>query len=263
MKGDIKRTLMVLSGKGGVGKSTVSANLALAFVMKGYSVGLLDADIHGPSIPKILGISHGALVPSEEGGIEPVLIPPKLKVVSIAFLLPSEDTPVIWRGPMKYNAIKQFIEEVRWGDLDYLVVDLPPGTGDEPLSVAQIIGKVDAAVIVSTPQDVALLSVKKSIRFAEQLKIPVAGIIENMSGFVCPHCGKETPIFKVGGAEKAAKELGVPFLGRVPFDPKIVEFGDEGKPFLLSAENSPSARAFEEIVEKIEEFVGKEKEEVK
>ncbi|MBC7115348.1 MAG: hypothetical protein PWR13_1223 [Archaeoglobi archaeon] len=256
MKGNIRHSLMVLSGKGGVGKSTVSANLALAFGMKGYSVGLLDADIHGPSIPKMLGISHGALVPSDDG-IEPVLIPPKLKVVSIAFLLPSEDTPVIWRGPMKYNMLKQFIEDVRWGDLDYLVVDLPPGTGDEPLSVAQLIGKVSGAIIVSTPQDVALLSVKKSIRFARELKIPIIGIIENMSGFICPHCGKETPLFKVGGAEKAAKEFGIPFLGRVPLDPKISECGDEGKPFILSTEDSPSVKAFEAIVERIEEEMKK------
>jgi Mrp family chromosome partitioning ATPase len=254
MKDDIKHTLMILSGKGGVGKSTVSVNLALGFAMRGYSVGLLDADIHSPSIPKMLGISHGVLAPSGDG-IEPVFIPPRLKVVSIGFFLPSEDTPVIWRGPIKYNAIKQFIEDVRWGDLEYLIVDLPPGTGDEPLSVAQIIGKVDGAIIVSTPQDVALLSVKKSVRFAEQLKIPVVGIIENMSGFVCPHCGRETPLFKVGGAEKAAKELKIPFLGRVPLDSRIVECGDEGKPSILSAENYSSTRALEEIVEKIEEFV--------
>jgi len=256
MKGNIKHSLMVLSGKGGVGKSTVSATLALAFGMKGYSVGLLDADIHGPTIPKMLGISHRILATSENG-IEPVFIPPRLKVVSIAFLLPSDDTPVIWRGPMKYSMLKQFIEDVRWGDLNYLIVDLPPGTGDEPLSVAQIIGKVSGAIIVSTPQDVALLSVKKSIRFAKELKIPIIGIIENMSGFICPHCGKETPLFKIGGAERAAKEIGIPFLGRVPLDPRITECGDEGEPFILSADESPSVKAFEAIVERIEEEMKK------
>lgn len=252
----IKYKLIVMSGKGGVGKSTVVANLALALVGQGREVGLLDCDLHGPSIPKLLGIENEKLQPTSSG-IAPVLLPPRLKVISMAFFLSSKDSPVIWRGPLKMKAIKQFLEEVEWGNLDYLIIDLPPGTGDEPLSIAQLIPTCDGALIVTTPQDVALLSVRKSIAFARALKMPIVGVIENMSGFVCPHCGKNIDIFKSGGGLKASLDLNIPFLGKIPIDPMIVETGDSGKPFALEYRDSQSAKAFEQIMRKIEEFVKK------
>jgi len=248
--GKIKHKIFVLSGKGGVGKSTVSANIALALIQKGYSVGLMDCDIHGPSIPKILGIEDKRPI-STEKGIEPVLVSPKLKVMSMAFLLQDKDSPVIWRGPLKMAAIKQFISDFNWGDLDYLIVDLPPGTGDEPLSIAQIIPKSDGAVVVTTPQDVALLSVRKSINFVKQMNAPVIGIIENMSGFTCPHCKKTIDIFKKDGGIKTSKDFNVPFLGKIPLDPKIVESGDSGKSFMVKDSKSNTVKAFEAITEKI------------
>lgn len=254
----VKHKILVLSGKGGVGKSTVAANLALSFSMNGSEVGLLDVDIHGPDIPKMLGIEDERLIGSD-GGIIPVLYPPHLKVMSMAFLLSDRDSPVIWRGPLKMKAIEQFITEVNWGELDYLIMDLPPGTGDEPLSIAHLIPDADGAVIVTTPQDVALLDSRKAVNFVRTINLPIIGIIENMSGFRCPHCGEEIQLFKEGGGEKAAKELGVPFLGRVPLDPRIVETGDSGKPFVLDFGKSESAKAFKKIVDKIEESVRKNK----
>ena len=255
--GKVKHKIMVMSGKGGVGKTTVAANLAFALAMRGLDVGLMDADIHGPDIPKILGIEEQRPEVSEEAGkMRPILVTPRLKAMSIGFLLPDTDSPIIWRGPMKMNAIRQFLSDVEWGELDYLVVDLPPGTGDEPLSVAQLLKNVDGAIIVTTPQDLALLDSRKAVNFAGVLKVPVVGIIENMSGFVCPHCGKETRIFKYGGGERAAAELGVPFLGRVPLDSKMVEAADSGTPFVLQREAEATAReAFEQIVEKVRAFV--------
>lgn len=251
---DVKHKLVVMSGKGGVGKSTVAANLALSLSLKGKSVGLLDCDIHGPSIPKLLGIEKTAPEASKEG-IHPIVIPPRLKVMSMAFLLPSTDSPVIWRGPIKMKILKDFLGQVKWGNLDYLIFDLPPGTGDEPLSIGQLIPDCDGALIVTTPQDVALLSVRKSITFARTLGMPVLGIIENMSGFVCPHCSQKVDIFGSGGGEKAAAELNLPFLGKIPLDAKIVESGDSGKPFVLFQKNNPSADIFAEIVDRIEELV--------
>ncbi|MFX0195040.1 MAG: P-loop NTPase [Candidatus Hodarchaeota archaeon] len=250
----IKYKIMVMSGKGGVGKSTVAANLSFALQLRGHSVGLLDVDIHGPNIPKMLGVEEGQLS-AFGGGIFPVNIPPNLKVVSMAFLLQNRDTPVIWRGPIKMGVIEQFLGDVIWGDLDYICADLPPGTGDEPLSIAQLIPGVTGVIIVTTPQDVALLDSRKAVNFAKELHIPVIGIVENMSGLACPHCGKKIDLFKVGGGEKAAKELGVPFLGRIPIDPAIVLSGDAGKPFLLEDPNSEAAKAFNQIVENIETFV--------
>jgi len=246
----IKHKIIVTSGKGGVGKSTVSVNIAMALAMRGYEVGLMDADIHGPNVPKMLHIEDAVLHGDEEG-ILPIIVPPHLKVMSMAFLVHDSDNPIIWRGPMKIGALRQFIADVRWGDLDFLIIDLPPGTGDEPLTVAQLIPDADGAVVVTTPQDVALLNSRKSVGFSRQLKIPVLGIVENMSGLICPHCGKEIDLFKVGGGEKAAKELNVPFLGRVPLDPKVVESGDDGMPVILSNSDSPAAEAFNRIVEKI------------
>ena len=208
----IKHKIFVLSGKGGVGKSTVSAHIAFALVEKGYKVGLMDCDIHGPSIPKILGVEDKKPI-STTNGIEPVSVFTDLKVMSMAFLLQDKDSPVIWRGPLKMAAIKQFISDFNWGDLDYLIVDLPPGTGDEPLSIAQLIPNSDGAVIVTTPQDVALVSVRKSINFVKQMNAPVIGIVENMSGFTCPHCKKTIDIFKKDGGVKTSKDFNIPFLG--------------------------------------------------
>ncbi len=249
----IKHRISILSGKGGVGKSTVAANLALKLSVNNKKVGLLDVDLHGPNIPKMLGVESEKL-----GGdgktINPVVLSSGLKVVSMGFLLENKDTPVIWRGPMKMKAIQQFLGDVEWGDLDYLIIDLPPGTGDEPLSIAQLIPK-SSAIIVTTPQDVSLLDSRKAVSFAKKLNMDVMGIIENMSGLTCPYCGKKIDLFKIGGGENAAKDLKIPFLGRIPIDPRIVETGDSGKPFVMSYSDSESAKAFSEIVKKIEEGV--------
>ena len=254
--GKIKNKIVVLSGKGGVGKSTVSANLAFALSEKGNTVGLMDCDIHGPSIPKILGVEDKKPISSSDG-INPVLVSPKLKVMSMGFLIQDADSPVIWRGPLKMAAIKQFIGDFNWGNLDYLIVDLPPGTGDEPLSIAQLIPDSTGAVIVTTPQDVALVSVRKSINFVKKMNMPVIGIIENMSGFKCPHCHEEMNIFGSGGGQKAADDFKVPFLGKIPIDPEIVTTGDSGESFLVKNASSEAGKSFTLIVNKIEEIVNK------
>lgn len=246
----IKHKIVVMSGKGGVGKSTVTVNLATALAMRGYEVGILDADIHGPNIPKMLNIEHEDVM-SDEDGLMPVLVPPHMKVMSMAFLLQDPDTPVVWRGPIKMGALRQFVAEVKWGDLDFLVVDLPPGTGDEPLTIAQLLEDADGAIIVTTPQDVALLDSRKSVTFAQALKLPVLGIVENMSGLICPHCHNTIELFKVGGGERAATEMGVPFLGRVPLDPNVVLGGDDGSPIVLRDKSNPASKAFDEMVEKV------------
>jgi len=246
----VKHKLVVMSGKGGVGKSTVAVNLAIALARKGAKVGLLDSDMHGPSVPKLLGVPNLPLSVNEGGQIIPMNVPPGLKVMSIAFLVGDRDAPVIWRGPVKMGAIKQFLEEVEWGRLDYLIVDLPPGTGDEPLSIAQLIPSPDGVIIVTTPQDVALLSVRKSINFAKAVKLRVIGIVENMAGLTCPHCGKKIDVFGEGGPEKAAREMNVPFLGSLPLSPGIARSGDDGRPFMSSPGDGVS-NAFEEITNKI------------
>jgi ATP-binding protein involved in chromosome partitioning len=251
--GRVKHKVMVMSGKGGVGKTTVAVNLALTLAAKGYEVGIMDADIHGPNVPKMLGIEDERPRVSEEG-ITPVFVPPRLKVMSLAFLLQSRDTPVVWRGPLKMGAIRQFLTDVFWGDLDYLIIDLPPGTGDEPLSVAQLIPHIDGAIIVTTPQDVALLDSRKAVTFAKELGMPVIGIIENMSGFKCPKCGEAINLFKIGGGKRAASDMSVPFLGRIPIEVMIVLSGDSGIPFVLEHE-SEAASAFEAIVDSIEHIV--------
>ncbi len=248
--GKIKHVIIVLSGKGGVGKSTVSSNLACALSNKGYETGIMDVDITGPNIPKMFGIEDEKLDVQNEKLI-PVIVPPSLKVMSMAFLLPSKDTPILWRGPVKMTAIRQFIEDVEWGDLDYLVIDMPPGTGDEALSIIQLIPKPDGAVIVTTPQDVSLIDSRKTITFSAEAKIPVIGLVENMSGFICPHCGEKTDIFKSGGGEAVAKEFGVQFLGKVPIEPSVVLSGDSGMPAVLSDPDSASAKAFQSIIKKI------------
>ena len=252
----IKHYIVVMSGKGGVGKSTVAVNLAVSLAQQGLKVGLLDADIHGPNLPKMLGLEKSRLQ-ATEGGIVPMEFIPGLSVVSMAFLLESVDNPVVWRGPLKHTVIRQFVADVQWGELDYLVVDLPPGTGDEPLSVAQVLKAVDGSVIVTTPQEVALLDSRKSVVFSQQLEIPVIGIVENMSGLVCPHCGKEIDLFKKGGGEVAARELNVPFLGRVPIDPQIVVNGDAGKPYVIAFPESQAAKNLKQVADKCLLFVEK------
>ncbi|NLZ30235.1 MAG: Mrp/NBP35 family ATP-binding protein [Methanomicrobiales archaeon] len=247
----VKHVILVLSGKGGVGKSTVSANLAYSLANRGYSTGLVDLDIHGPNIPKMLGI-EGARLQSYDGKIiEPVRVTGNLAVISMAFLLPERSTPVIWRGPMKMGVIKQFLEDVNWGDLDYLVVDLPPGTGDEALTIAQLAPNIAGAVIVTTPQEVAILDSGKAVEFIKKLELPVLGIVENMSGFVCPHCGEEIDIFGKGGGEAEAKELGVPFLGAIPLDPEMRKAADEGKPFIIrrAGGDSPTWKSIDAVME--------------
>jgi Mrp family chromosome partitioning ATPase len=253
----IQHKILVLSGKGGVGKSTVAANLAVALSDKGFDVGILDIDMHGPSIPKMLGVENQKPV-VDDSDIEPVHYSPNLKLMSMGFLLDNNDNPVIWRGPLKMAAIKQLIADVNWGDLNYLIVDIPPGTGDEPLSIIQLIPGCDGAIVVTTPQDVALVSVRKSINFVKKMNIPVIGIIENMSGFTCPHCEKSVDIFKSGGGEKAAHDFNVPFLGTVPLDARVVERGDSGMPFMVNNPGSDTVKVFEKIVENIENIVKKE-----
>lgn len=237
----IKHKLIVFSGKGGVGKSTVAANLGKALSQKGLKVGLLDVDIHGPNLAKILGV-EGKRLTGDENGILPLNIGDNLKLISMSFFLPSSDSPVIWRGPLKMRAIQQFLGDVEWGMLDWLIIDSPPGTGDEPLSVAQLI-PATYAIIVTTPQDISLLDCRKAVNFARRINLRILGIIENMSGIVCPYCGKTFYPFKQGGGERMALEMGVPFLGRIPMEPKIVEQSDEGR--------LEVGDAFREVAEKI------------
>jgi ATP-binding protein involved in chromosome partitioning len=242
----IDHILIVLSGKGGVGKSTAAVNLALSLSLQGFKTGILDVDIHGPSIPKLLGLS-GTKMGIQNEEFLPIECYTNVNVVSMGLLLDNDENPVIWRGPMKANMIREFIQHVAWGTLDYLIVDCPPGTGDEPLSVAQLLGKKAMAVILTTPQEVSIIDVEKCVTFCRQLKLPVAGIIENMSGFICPHCGKETDIFSRGGGEKLAQKHGVPFLGKVPLDPGIVQSGDEGRPYVYFYGKTETAKRFEAI----------------
>ncbi|HUH79436.1 MAG TPA: Mrp/NBP35 family ATP-binding protein [Methanoregula sp.] len=245
---DVKHVIMVLSGKGGVGKSTVSVNLAYALSGHGYRVGLLDLDMHGPNIPKMLGIEDHKLA-MMGNKIEPVHVTGSLSVISMAFLIPDPNTPIIWRGPMKMAAIQQFLTDVNWGPLDYLVVDLPPGTGDEALTIAQIAPNVRGAVIVTTPQDVATLDARKSAKFVEKLGLPVIGVIENMSGLICPHCGTEIDLFGKGGGKKVAEELGIPFLGAIPLDIDMRKAGDEGRPFIIRRGDSLTWKSVDMVME--------------
>ncbi len=254
----IKHKLVVLSGKGGVGKSTVAVNLAVSLVARGYTVGLLDIDIHGPSIPKLLGIEGGMPAANEQGKMVPVTYSESLRVISIGFLLQRAEDAVIWRGPLKYGVIKQFLKDVSWGELDYLIIDSPPGTGDEPLSVCQLIDNADGALIVTTPQDVALIDVKKSITFCQKLDMPIVGVIENMSGFTCPHCGERIEIFKSGGGKRMSAEMNVPFLGSIPIEKNITDGGDSGKPFVSDRADSGSGaqNSFHAIINQLLEEKG-------
>jgi len=246
----IRHKLVVLSGKGGVGKSTVAVNLAVAAARDGLKVGLLDVDVHGPSVPLLLGLQD-ARAEVAGGGLRPVSGPHGLEVMSIGFLLEKADDAVIWRGPMKFGVIRQFLADVEWGDLDLLVVDSPPGTGDEPLAVVQLVGNADGAVVVTTPQGVAIADVRRCVGFCRRLGLPVSGVIENMSGFVCPHCGAATDVFGSGGGEAMAEELGVPFLGRIPIDPQIVASGEAGRPLVLADRGAPAGALFVDIVRRI------------
>jgi ATP-binding protein involved in chromosome partitioning len=252
----IKYKIAVISGKGGVGKSTVAANLAMAFALHGYKnrVGILDVDIHGPCIPKLLGVK-GKKVQISPLGALPVMGPEGIKVVSMDFLVQSQETPIIWRGPLKMQAIKQFLSDFMWGELDFLFIDAPPGTGDESLSVMQLMPEMDGTIIVSIPSEVSEDVVKKAVTFSKQMRIPVIGIVENMSGFTCPKCGEKINILGMGGGKRIAEELDVPFLGQIPIDPKICEEADKGVSFLAENTNSASAKAFKEIVKKVKDFL--------
>jgi ATP-binding protein involved in chromosome partitioning len=258
--GRIRHKIAIISGKGGVGKSTVTVNLAMAFATlnRAKKVGILDADITGPSVPKILGV-HGQRFPVGPPGVFPVSGPLGIKVASMDFLLPSDESPVIWRGPLKMGAIRQFLSDILWGELDFLFIDLPPGTGDEPLSIMQLIPEMDGAIIVTQPSEVSEIVVKKAVTFSRQLNVPVIGVIENMSGFTCPKCGEKINIFKEGGGQRLAEDLSVPFLGRIPMDPLVCEDSDKGVPFIAEHVDSPAAKAFESIVEKVADFIEKER----
>jgi ATP-binding protein involved in chromosome partitioning len=252
----IKHKIAVISGKGGVGKTLTAVNLAISFAMQGHKdrVGLLDADLHGPCVPKMLGMGGQKLKVGPIGAL-PAVGPLGVKVVSMQFLLQSTEVPVVWRGPLKMRAIQQFLSDIVWGELDFLFIDLPPGTGDEPLSVLKLLPDMDGVVIVTIPTEVSQNVVEKAITFSRQLKVPIIGIIENMSGFVCPDCGKVTNIFKTGGGEKIAKQFDVPFLGKIPLDQRVCDASDSGNPFIIQYPDSPAAKAFAEIVEKIKAFL--------
>lgn len=252
----VKHKIAVISGKGGVGKTLTAVNLAISFAQQGHEnkVGLLDADLHGPCVPKMLGMEGKKLKVGPVGAL-PALGPLGVKVVSMQFLLEGNEVPVVWRGPLKMRAIQQFLSDILWGDLDFLFIDLPPGTGDEPLSVLKLLPEMDGVVIVTIPSEVSQNVVEKAITFSRQLNVPVIGIVENMSGFVCPECGTKTHIFKTGGGEKVANAFNVPFLGRIPLDPRVCQASDAGNPFILEYPDSPAAKAFQDIVEKIKAFL--------
>ncbi len=249
----IRHKIVVLSGKGGVGKSTVAVNLATALADAGSKVGLLDVDLHGPSVPGLLGLEYTPR-PGQSGGIAPMQVGENLTAMSIQFFLPEQDNAVIWRGPRKYSAIRELLASVDWGHLDYLVVDAPPGTGDEALALVELLGDGAAAVIVSTPQHVAVTDVRKALAFCQTLDLPVIGVIENMSGFVCPHCGETTDVFLSGGAEAMAAEMGVPFLGRIPIDPDVVQAAEAGTAHVRAHPESATATAFRESLRPILEL---------
>ncbi len=249
----IRKKLIVMSGKGGVGKTTISVNLAYALALKDYKVGLLDVDIHGPNVVKLLGIDNEKITSGGDSKINPIKLLGNLEVISTASMIESSDTPIIWRGPLKMKIISQFLKDVNWGTLDYLIIDSPPGTGDEPLSIAQLIKDLSGAIIVTTPQEVAMLDSRKSIQFAKRLNIPYIGIIENMSGFVCPYCGKETNLFNKGGGVKAAAELGIDFLGDIPIYKDIVDLSDGGRVFVkYGNKNSIAFKKINKVISRIE-----------
>jgi ATP-binding protein involved in chromosome partitioning len=251
----VKYKIGVLSSKGGVGKSFVTATLAMALALKGRRVAVLDADIHGPSIPKMMGLPTGmGLLAKPDGSIIPAEGPLGIKVVSVGLMLPSEETPLIWRGPLKTSAIRELLAFTDWGELDYLLIDLPPGTGDEQLTIAQLIPKLTGFLLVTIPSEVSKVVVKKAAAFARRLNVPLIGIIENMAYFVCPD-GSKHYIFGKGAAKEIASEFGIPYLGEVPIDPKIREANDRGEVFFLKYGDSPTAKVLMDITDKIIKIV--------
>lgn len=254
--GKIKHKFLVMSGKGGVGKTSVSVNIAIALANKGFKVGIMDVDLHGPDVPRMLGL-RGMVGASGNQKLIPISYSDKLSAISIESLMPNKDDAVIWRGPLKHSAISQFIADVEWGSLDFLIVDSPPGTGDEPLSVAQTISDC-RPIIVTTPQEVALWDIRKSINFCKKIERELFGLIENMSGYVCPHCGNTVELFGSGGGEKTAVEFGINFLGRIPFDPHLVKAGDEGSSFQDAYRESEAAKAFDQIAGHLAKLMGEQ-----
>jgi Mrp family chromosome partitioning ATPase len=251
--GRIKHKFIVMSGKGGVGKTSTAVNLSIALANLGRKVGIMDVDLHGPDVPRMLGL-QGMLEISPNNKLEPARYSENLRAVSIESLTPSKDEAIIWRGPIKYSAIQQFIGDVDWGDLDFLIIDSPPGTGDEPLTIAQTIRDAQA-IIVTTPQEIALADVRKSINFCKTVKMPVFGVIENMSGFPCPHCGKDISLFGAGGGRKTAEKFGLNFLGSIPIDPNVVLCGDSGTCYSDRYTDSPVTTAFNSIARKMDQMV--------
>ena len=252
---DVKHKIVVLSGKGGVGKTTVATNLAMSFSKQGLSTGLVDVDIYGPNVPKLLGL-EGQHPVAEENKIHPIEGPLGVKVMSMGFLLRNEDDAVAWRGPLVARAISQFLSDVKWGKLDLLVADLPPGTGDEILSILQSIPNIDGVVIVSTPQEVAVQDARRAIQLVNKMGVPVLGIIENMSEFICPECGSSYQIFGGGAAKEASERYEVDYLGSLPLDPRVTTASDRGTPFVIQEPDSLAAERFEEIVTKLKEKIG-------
>ncbi len=252
----IKHRIVVISGKGGVGKSTTAVNIAYGLAFSGKKVGVIDVDIHGPSIAKMMGIEGKLLqADAKSGRPTPIKVHDNMFVLTIATLMPNQDDPLIWRGPLKMGLIKQFLQDIEWPEIDYLVVDCPPGTGDEPLSIVQLLGNVDGSVIVSTPQDVAFLDARKTIKFSEKLNVPILGLVENMASFVCPHCGQAIDLFKGEGAIKAAEDFGVEILGNIPVDVNIPKTTDGGRPYIYDYGKTTGAKEFTKIVHRIIEKV--------
>jgi len=251
--GRIKHKFIVMSGKGGVGKTSTAVNLSIALARKGFQVGIMDVDLHGPDVPRMLGL-EGMPDLNSNRKLTPLRYSDRLGVISMESFLPQRDDAIIWRGPLKFSAIRQFIADVEWGDLDFLVIDAPPGTGDEPLTVAQQIPEAQA-IIVTTPQEVALADVRKSISFCRTVKLEIFGLVENMSGLACPHCGEKIDLFGAGGGERTATEMGIRFLGRIPIDPKMVACGDSGRSFQESYADSPVTHAFSAIADTMTSLV--------
>jgi len=252
----IKHKIAIISGKGGVGKTLVTVNLAAVLAKKGRQgrIGIFDADLTGPCVPKMLGLK-GNRLQAGPAGIGPAESPIGIKTVSMDYLLPSDDSPVIWRGPLKTGAMRQFLGEVNWGELDYLLVDLPPGTGDESLSILQLLPEMDGVIIVTIPSEVSQSVVKKAVTFARKMNVPILGIVENMAGMVCPHCGERIEVFSRGGGKKISEEMNVDLLGSIPLDPRIAADSDKGTPFVVEHPETLAAREFSKIVAKIEEKV--------
>jgi Mrp family chromosome partitioning ATPase len=250
----IKHKLIVMSGKGGVGKTSVSVNLGIALANRGFKVGIMDVDLHGPDVPRMLGLKGEVEASKDMPKLTPMSYSDNLKAISMECFMPNKDDAVIWRGPLKHSAINQFITDIDWGELDFLIVDSPPGTGDEPLSVAQTIPDAKS-IIVTTPQEVALSDVRKSINFCKKINKEILGMVENMSGYVCPHCGETADLFGSGGGEATAGQFNINFLGKIPFDPKIVKAGDSGKSYQDENKDAPAAIAFEKVVGRVVELL--------